>query len=87
MQYENLKNILPTIRWTFEASKMQEESEKFEERLSKEGNYKLIVDFNDLNLEFQSKQMEVENIKYKKKKTLKKEVVNLKEKKKDTDLF
>jgi hypothetical protein len=31
--------------------------------------------------------MEVENIKYKKKKTFKKEVVNLKGKKKDTDLF
>jgi hypothetical protein len=66
---------------------MNNESEKFEERLSKEGDYKLIVDFNDLNLIFSSKQMEIENIKYKKKKTLKKEVVNLKEKKNDSDLF
>jgi hypothetical protein len=66
---------------------MNDESEKFEERLSKEGNYKLIIDFNDLNLEFQSKQMEIDIIKYKKKKLLKKEVINLKEKKKDSDLF
>ena len=87
MQYENSKNILPTIRWTSVLSDMNSESEKFEDRLSKEGNYKLIVDFNDLNLNFSSKQMEIENIKYKKKKSLKKEVINLKEKKKDSDLF
>lgn len=87
MQYENSKNISRQIHWTSVLFDMFSESEKFEERLSKEGDYKLIFDFNDLNLNFSGKQMEIENIKYKKKKSLKKEVVNLKEKKNDSDLF
>jgi hypothetical protein len=86
MQYENLKNTLPTIRWTSVLSDMNEQEEKFEERFLKENDYRLIVDFNELNLEFSGKQMDLGDIKYKKKKNLKKEVLNLK-KKKDSDLF
>jgi hypothetical protein len=65
---------------------MNEQEEKFEESLSKENDYKLIVDFKDLNLHFPNKQMEIEDIKYKKKKVLKQSTVDLK-KKKESDLF
>jgi hypothetical protein len=65
---------------------MNEEQERFEEKLSKEGDFKLIVDFNDLNLSFSSKQMDFGDIKYKKKKIYKKETVDLK-KKDSSNLF
>jgi hypothetical protein len=65
---------------------MNEQEEKFEERFLKENDYRLIVDFNEVNLEFSGKQMEIGDIKYKKKKVLKQSTIDLK-KKKDSDLF
>lgn len=86
MQYENWKNISRQIHWISVLSDMNEQEEKFEERFLKENDYRLIVDFNEVNLEFSGKQMEIGDIKYKKKKVLKQSTIDLK-KKKDSDLF
>ena len=58
MQYENWKNISRQIHWISVLSDMNEQEEKFEERFLKENDYRLIVDFNEVNLEFSGKQME-----------------------------
>jgi hypothetical protein len=67
---------------------MNEELDNFHEKHEKEGNFKLIVDFKQLDVSFTGKQLEIENIKYKKKKKdLKKEVIDLKKSKNKDNLF
>jgi len=66
-------------------SKINDEMDKFESHFKEPGESKLLVDFSGLNVEFTGKQMFIDNIKYKKvKKDLKKEVIDLKDRKKQS---
>jgi hypothetical protein len=68
---------------------MNEELDKFEKVFDKQGDFKLIVDFRQLEIDFTGKQLEIEDIKYKTTKVnkdLKKEIVDLKNKSK-SNLF
>jgi len=65
------------------------EQEKFLDQHKESKDLKLIVDFNQLDISFEGKQMEIGSIKYKKKKDkkLKKAIVNLKDNSKGKNLF
>lgn len=62
---------------------INEEQEKFDERLEGPHDLKLIVDFESSDIEIKTNQMEIPDIKYKKRKTLKKEEVDLKKRNKN----
>jgi hypothetical protein len=62
--------------------KMNEELDKFESQIKEPGTGKLIIDFKDIDIEFQHKQFDIGSIKYKKpKKNLKKAEIDLKNRK------
>jgi hypothetical protein len=64
---------------------MNEELDKFEDRITENGTGKLIIDFKEVDLEFQGKQFDIGVIKYKKpKKKLSQETINLKDKNKSS---
>ena len=82
MQSETTINTLPTTRWTYDVYKMNEELDKFESQIKEPGTGKLIIDFKDIDIEFQGKQFDIGDIKYKKpKKKLKKAEIDLKNRK------
>jgi hypothetical protein len=91
MQQENTTNILRQTRWILDQCKVEEELDKFDKRVAdSKGNFKLIVDFNQLEAEFKGKQIDIGSIKYKKKEKPKtKEVINFRKKKSknSNDLF
>lgn len=91
MQQETTINTSRIIRWTLDQCKVEEELDKFDKRVSEsKGNFKLIVDFNQLEVEFKGKQIDIGSIKYKKKEKPKtKEVINFRKKKSknSNDLF
>lgn len=85
MQLKTTINTLQTTHSTYDLSKMNEELEKFEERITEKGTGKLIIDFKEIDLEFQGKQFDIGVIKYKKpKKKLSQETINLKDKNKSS---
>jgi hypothetical protein len=89
MQYDISINTSQIIRWTSDLYKMNDELDKFDSIFDKQGDFKLIVDFKQLEIDFTGKQLEIEDIKYKTTKVnkdLKKEIVDLKNKSK-SNLF
>ena len=61
---------------------MNEELDKFEQRIQDPGTGKVPIDFKQVDIEFKGKQIDLGSIKYKKpKKKLQKEVIDLKTKK------
>jgi hypothetical protein len=82
MQLKTSINTLPTTRWTSDLSKMNEELDKFENRITEPGTGKLIIDFSSIDMKVESNQISIGSIKYKKpKKKLEKKVVDLKSRK------
>lgn len=77
-------NITQKTHWTSEVfSMINEEQEKFDKQLEEQKNLKLMIDFElTQDLEVKKNQMEIPVIKYKTKKVLKKEEVDLKNKNK-----
>lgn len=64
--------------------KIIDEMDKFESNFKEPGDAKLLIDFSGLSAEFAGKQMFIDDIKYKRpKKNLTKEVVDLKNRKKN----
>lgn len=59
----------------YDPYKMQEELDDFENCRKKQKNYKLLIDFNKTNLNLDKKSMEINNIKYKTRKKLTKEIM------------
>lgn len=64
---------------------IKEEQEKFDARFEEPQNLKLIVDFESTDIECPHNQMEIPVIKYKQKRILKKEDVDLKKKSKPSN--
>ena len=51
MQQETTINTSRIIRWTLDQCKVEEELDKFDKRVAEsKGNFKLIVDFNQLEV-------------------------------------
>jgi predicted membrane protein len=85
MQLKTTINTSQTTHWISDLSKMNEELDKFEDRITENGTGKLIIDFKEVDLEFQGKQFDIGVIKYKKpKKKLSQETINLKDKNKSS---
>ena len=85
MQLKTTINTSQTTHWTLDQSRMNEELDKFESNISEIGTGKLIIDFKQLDIEFQGKQFDIGVIKYKKpKKKMSQETINLKDKKKSS---
>jgi len=64
---------------------IREEQENFEDRIEDPKNLKLIVDFESTEMDVPENQMEIPVIKYKQKKILNKQEVDLKKKNKPTN--
>jgi hypothetical protein len=64
---------------------IQEEQEKFHDRIEDSKNLKLIVDFESTNMDAPENQMEIPVIKYKQKKILNKQEIDLKKKNKPSN--
>ncbi len=75
-----------TTHWISETYKMiREEQENFENRIEDSKNLKLIVDFESTEIDVPENQMEIPVIKYKKKKILNKQEIDLKKKNKTSN--
>jgi hypothetical protein len=64
---------------------IREEQENFENRIEDSKNLKLIVDFESTEIDVPENQMEIPVIKYKKKKILNKQEIDLKKKNKTSN--
>jgi len=87
-----MKNTLQITHSTLDRSNMiNEEQDKFDIASNpNKGDLKLLVDFNQIEAEFNGKQMEIGSIKYKGNKVnrgLKKEVINFRKNTKGKSLF
>lgn len=88
MQLNISTNTTQKIHLTSEVfSMINEEQEKFDKKLEEQKNLKMMIDFElTSDLELKKNQMEIPVIKYKTKKVLKKEEIDLKKKdKKNTN--
>ena len=85
-QSKILIDTTQTTHWISETYKMiREEQENFENRIEDSKNLKLIVDFESTEIDVPENQMEIPVIKYKQKKILNKQEIDLKKKNKTSN--
>ncbi len=89
MQLKTLIDTTQKIHLTFEMfDEIDNELEEFRRRSEKTKDLKFVVDFDMSKISYEKNQMEISVIKYKKKKTLRGSVVDLKKRKsKNNELF
>lgn len=77
-------NTTPKIHWISEVYRMiNEEQHKFDDRCEAPKELKLLIDFETSDMSHTSNQMIIPDIKYKKRKSLKKEEIDLSKKSKN----